>query len=119
MEKHEAACNGNPDRICAMHAFATREKQPTMTALTNAAEVSLAELLRVAGGCPACMFAAQRQGFPLAEGVIRYDSKAASRALFAGLEEARHCYWHASPDRFRGGFRQWFIENRDELEAQP
>lgn len=95
MAKHEAGCTANPNRVCALHPFATEEVAPTMQELLKAlADGGYPLLVQVSGNCPACKLAALRQNSASLpkEGTFLSDEPNDGRFEFDFKEELRRVW---------------------------
>lgn len=72
MRAHEKHCTANPNRICRMHKYFDVPQCPMedlIEALAqNPNDHGLADLRKLAGGCPICILAAIRQS-----GICKWD----------------------------------------------
>lgn len=65
MAKHETSCTNNPDRVCRMCKFADLEQKPIGELTTTYAQQGWKALRELAGGCPVCILAGERQAHSL------------------------------------------------------
>lgn len=91
MRNHEARCTANTARVCRMHKHCKQPQVPVSEMIMAATVGGIDALRKSAGGCPACILAALRQGelsrHERGPAQIVFDFKAEMAAFWAARNE--------------------------------